>query len=103
MSLNDVERPFSGAMPDAAIHRRWVLSKRADDGRPLLVREDRIVHPKDFGTRSRGAAPAGAREAAIPPGLRGGVVPARVGGPAHSLLEPRPRSPRRTGEPASSR
>ena len=53
MSLNDVERPFAGAMPDAAVHRRWVLSKRADDGRPLLVREDRIVHPNGFAARAR--------------------------------------------------
>jgi hypothetical protein len=25
-----------------------VLSKRAEDGRPLLVREDRVVHPSGF-------------------------------------------------------
>ena len=59
MSLDDVDRSLPGAMPGAeAIHRRWVLSKRADDGRPLLVREDRIVHPKDFGTRALGSTAA---------------------------------------------
>jgi hypothetical protein len=53
MSLDDVDRPLSGAVPATeVIHRRWVLSKRAEDGRPLLVREDRIVHPNDFGTRA---------------------------------------------------
>ena len=53
MSLDDVDRPLSGAVPATeVVHRRWVLSKRAEDGRPLLVREDRIVHPKDFGARA---------------------------------------------------
>ena len=59
MSLDDVDRPLSGAVPATeVVHRRWVLSKRAEDGRPLLVREDRIVHPKDFGTRALGSTAA---------------------------------------------
>jgi hypothetical protein len=59
MSLDDADRSLPGSVPATdAIHRRWVLSKRADDGRPLLVREDRIVHPNDFGTRSLTAAEA---------------------------------------------
>jgi hypothetical protein len=54
MSLDDADRPLPGAVPATdAIHRRWVLSKRADDGRPLLVREDRIVHPTGFRTQAR--------------------------------------------------
>ena len=54
MSLDDADRPLPGAVPATdAIHRRWVLSKRADDGRPLLVREDRIVHPNGFAARAR--------------------------------------------------
>jgi hypothetical protein len=53
MSLDDADRPLSGAVPATeVVHRRWVLSKRVEDGRPLLVREDRIVHPNDFGTRA---------------------------------------------------
>jgi hypothetical protein len=65
MSLDDVDRPLPGAVPPTdAIHRRWVLSKRADDGRPLLVREDRIVHPNDFGTRPRRSEAAQAAEGA---------------------------------------
>ncbi len=52
MSLEDLDRP----LPDAAsapdvVHRRWLLSKRAEDGRPLLVREDRVVHPNGFTKR----------------------------------------------------
>jgi hypothetical protein len=52
MSLEDLDRP----LPDAAsasdvVHRRWLLSTRAADGRPLFVREDRVVHPTGFTTR----------------------------------------------------
>jgi hypothetical protein len=54
MSLDDVDRPLPGAVPvTELIHRRWVLSKRAEDGRPLLVREDRVVHPSGFTPRAR--------------------------------------------------
>jgi len=64
MSLDDVDRPLPGAMPGTdAVHRRWVLSKRADDGRPLLVREDRIVHRPGFAARSRRAEATQAAEA----------------------------------------
>ena len=64
MSLDDVDRPLTGPMPATdAVHRRWVLSKRADDGRPLLVREDRIVHPTGFAARSRRAEATQASEA----------------------------------------
>jgi hypothetical protein len=40
------------------IHRRWVLSKRPDDGRPLLIREDRVLHPGGFAPRPRRAPSA---------------------------------------------
>lgn len=64
MSVDDVDRPLPGAVPSTeVIHRRWVLSKRAD-GRPLLVREDRIVHPNDFGTQARRSTASEASEAA---------------------------------------
>lgn len=54
MSLDDVDRSLPGAMPETeVIHRRWVLSKRVDDGRPLLVREDRVVYPTGFVSRGR--------------------------------------------------
>ena len=54
MSLDDVERPLSGAGPEReVVHRRWLLFKRADDGRPLLVREDKGVPATAFGTRAR--------------------------------------------------
>ena len=54
MSLDDVDRSPPGAMPETeVIHRRWVLSKRPDDGRPLLVREDRVVDPSGFALRGR--------------------------------------------------
>jgi hypothetical protein len=56
MSLDDVQRPVSGAVPETeVVHRRWLLSKRADDGRPLIVREDRVIHPSGFVPRPRGA------------------------------------------------
>jgi hypothetical protein len=65
MSLDDVDRPLSGAVPmTEVVHRRWVLSKRADDGRPLLVREDRAVHPSGFTSqppRTTATQAAGAR------------------------------------------
>ncbi|HEX3976115.1 MAG TPA: hypothetical protein VHW96_07600 [Solirubrobacteraceae bacterium] len=35
------------------IHRRWLLSKRADDGRPLIVRQDKVVHPSGFASRGQ--------------------------------------------------
>lgn len=54
MSHDDVDRRVSGAVPETeVIHRRWLLSKRAEDGRPLLVREDRVVHPRGFAPRAR--------------------------------------------------
>jgi len=54
MSLDDVGRPLSGAVPETeVVHRRWLLSKRAEDGRPLLVREDRVVYPTGFAPRAR--------------------------------------------------
>ncbi|MFZ1996838.1 MAG: hypothetical protein WAU75_22175 [Solirubrobacteraceae bacterium] len=54
MSLDDVDRPSAGAVPvTEVIHRRWVLSKRADDGRPLLIREDKVVHPSGFARARR--------------------------------------------------
>lgn len=64
MSLDDVDRPLSGAVAATeVIHRRWVLSKRAEDGRPLLVREGRIVHPTGFATRARRSTATEAAEA----------------------------------------
>ena len=54
MSHDDVDRSvFRAGLETEVVHRRWVLSKRADDGRPLIVREDRVVHPSGFGTRAR--------------------------------------------------
>ena len=65
MSLDDVDRSFSGAMPvTEVIHRRWLLSKRADDGRPLIVREDRVVHPSDFASRAQSTTARNATETA---------------------------------------
>lgn len=70
MSLDDVERPVSGVVPETeVVHRRWLLSKRVDDGRPLIVREDRVVHPSGFtpparrtngtqGAQTKGGTPA---------------------------------------------
>jgi hypothetical protein len=59
MSLDHVNGPLSGAMAQTqVVHRRWVLSKRVDDGRPLLVREDRVVHPTGFVSRTRHTAAA---------------------------------------------
>ena len=56
MSLDAVDRSLSGAVPEAeVIHRRWLLSKRADDGRPLIVRDDKVVHPSGFASRARSA------------------------------------------------
>ena len=64
MSLDDVDRPLSGGVAATeVVHRRWVLSKRADDGRPLLVREDGIVHPNDFRTQARRSTAAEGAEA----------------------------------------
>lgn len=64
MRLDDVDRPSSGAVSATeVIHRRWVLSKRAEGGRPLLVREDRIVHPTGFATRARRSTATEAAEA----------------------------------------
>lgn len=52
MTVEHVDRPTPGAAPvPDVVHRRWLLSKRADDGRPLLVREDKVVHPSGFGLR----------------------------------------------------
>jgi hypothetical protein len=54
MSVDDVDRPLSGTVPEMeVVHRRWLLSKRVEDGRPLLVREDRVVHPSAFASRPR--------------------------------------------------
>jgi hypothetical protein len=54
MSVDDVERPSPRAVPETqVVHRRWLLSKRVDDGRPLIVREDRVVHPNGFASRAR--------------------------------------------------
>jgi hypothetical protein len=54
MSPEAFSRPSSqAASRPEVIHRRWVLSRRADDGRALLVREDRVVHPNDFVARPR--------------------------------------------------
>jgi hypothetical protein len=64
MSVDDVERPVSGAMPETeVVHRRWLLSTRADDGRPLIVREDRVVHPSGFVSRARRTKTAKAADA----------------------------------------
>jgi hypothetical protein len=63
MSLDDVDRPMTSAMPAAeGIHRRWVLSKRVVDGRPLLLREDRVVHPSGLASRTRRVTAADAAE-----------------------------------------
>lgn len=63
MSLDDVDRPLSGAVPGTeVVHRRWLLSKRADDGRPLIVREDKVVYPTGFASRGRRAAAAQAAD-----------------------------------------
>jgi len=65
---------FSRPSPEAAplaevIHRRWLLSKRADDGRPLLVREDRVVHPGGFVARPRRSSSAETERAGSAPAL----------------------------------
>jgi hypothetical protein len=65
MSRDDVDRPSAGAMPKTeVVHRRWLLSKRAEDGRPLLVREDKVVHPTSFSSRGRRANAAQAADTA---------------------------------------
>jgi hypothetical protein len=47
-----------------------LLSKRAEDGRPLLVREDRVVHPTGFASRGRrSAAPKDAETPSGTPAL----------------------------------
>jgi hypothetical protein len=56
MSFEDFDRPPSPPPGTEVIHRRWLLSKRVDDGRPLLVREDTVIHPNDFATRPRRVA-----------------------------------------------
>jgi hypothetical protein len=64
MTVEHVDRPAPGAAPAPdVVHRRWVLSKRIDDGRPLLVREDKVVHPGGFGSRPRRAGVAQAAQA----------------------------------------
>ena len=64
MSFEDSDRSPSAPAPSAdVIHRRWVLSKRAADGRPQLVREDRVVHPSGFTTRGRRPSAAETRSA----------------------------------------
>ena len=56
MSFEDFDRPPSQPPGTDVIHRRWLLSKRVDDGRPLLVREDKVIHPSGFVTRPRRVA-----------------------------------------------
>lgn len=57
MSLDDVDRPVSGAVPETeVVHRRWLLSKRADDRWPLIVREDKGGYPTGFASRGPRAA-----------------------------------------------
>jgi hypothetical protein len=64
MSRDDVDRPSAGATPKTeVVHRRWLLSKRAEDGRPLLVREDELVHPSSFASRGRRITAAQAADA----------------------------------------
>jgi hypothetical protein len=53
MSFEDFDRSSSQASDAEAVNRRWLLSKRADDGRPLLVREDKATHPSRFTARPR--------------------------------------------------
>jgi hypothetical protein len=53
MSFEDFDRPSSQAPDAEVIHRRWLLSARADDGRPLLIREDKVIHPGGFAKRPR--------------------------------------------------
>jgi hypothetical protein len=63
MSLEDLDRPLSqAASPPDVVHRRWLLSKRAEDGRPLIVREDRVIEPNGFLTRERRSLANEARE-----------------------------------------
>ena len=67
MSLDDVDRPLSGAVPQTeVVHRRWLLSKRAEDGRPLIVREDKVVYPT--AVTPRGRRPAAMHAADTPSG-----------------------------------
>lgn len=56
MSFEDFDRPPSQTPGTEVIHRRWLLSKRVDDGRPLLVREDKVIHPSGLATRPRRVA-----------------------------------------------
>lgn len=70
MSFEDFDRPPSQAPGTEVIHRRWLLSKRAEDGRPLLVREDKVIHPSGFATRPlRVAAPETADSSTSPSAL----------------------------------
>jgi hypothetical protein len=56
MSIENFDRPSSSAPDAEVIHRRWLLSKRAGDGQPLLIREDKAIHPSGFAKRPRRAA-----------------------------------------------
>jgi hypothetical protein len=70
MSPEDFPRPASeAASRPEVIHRRWLLAKRADDGRPLLVPEDRIVRPGRFATRPRRSTSAQTDRAGGTPAL----------------------------------
>jgi hypothetical protein len=71
MSLDDVDRPLSGGISETeVVHRRWLLSKRANDGRPLIVREDRAVYPSGFAPRGqRMTAAQAADQASATPAL----------------------------------
>ena len=63
MSLDDMDRPMTRTMPATeVIHRRWVLSKRVADGRPLLVPQDRVVRPNGFASRTQRVTAADAAE-----------------------------------------
>jgi hypothetical protein len=70
MTREELSRPSSEAARLAeVVHRRWLLSKRADDGRPLLVREDRVIHPNGFVDRPRRTSAAEGERAGGAPAL----------------------------------
>jgi hypothetical protein len=69
MTPEQFSRPSSEAPFADVVHRRWLLSKRPDDGRPLLVREDRVVRPSGFGPRPGRSAAAEAERAGGAPGF----------------------------------
>jgi hypothetical protein len=70
MTHEELSKPSSEAAPLAEmVHRRWLLSKRADDGRPLLVREDRVIHPNGFVSRPRRSSAADTERAGGAPAL----------------------------------